>query len=177
MFDGWSWQELADKYGFEHLEIPYRKCIGVNAVALKRFFGIFRCISEDICTDEVIITDNQVKHIKERHPSVYETFNLCLEEMINFPDYKNSIITFMKIDEKEWNSLRWKISYPSTRRWLDRGNPRDAGEWYACQTVLIKTERRYVRTCRLVLFCGDMDSHKYRNKLIGEFKLWINKPH
>ena len=71
----------------------------------KRFFRIFRCISEDICTDEVIITDNQVKHIKERHPSVYEAFNLCLEEMINFPDYKNSIITFMKIDDKEWKRL------------------------------------------------------------------------
>ena len=33
--------------------------------------------------------------------------------------------------------LRWKISYPSKRRWLDRENPRDAGEWYACQTVLL----------------------------------------
>lgn len=25
----------------------------------------------------------------------------------------------------------------STRRWFDRGNPRDAGEWYACRTVSI----------------------------------------
>ena len=31
--------------------------------------------------------------------------------------------------------LRWKISSPSTRRWLDRRNPRDAGEWDACQTI------------------------------------------
>ena len=104
---------------------------------------IFRCISKDIRTDEVIITENQVNHIKERHPSVYENFNLYFEEMINFPDYiieaskpntalilkqialdnevfklvlrlatsgdnpeyKNSIITFMKIDDKEWNRL------------------------------------------------------------------------
>lgn len=41
VFDGWRWQELADKYGFEHLEIPYRKCIGVNAVALKKIFRDF----------------------------------------------------------------------------------------------------------------------------------------
>lgn len=34
--------------------------------------------------------------------------------------------------EHKGGYLRWKISYPSTRRWLDRGNPRDAGEWYAC---------------------------------------------
>lgn len=31
--------------------------------------------------------------------------------------------------------LRWKTSSPSTRRWLDRRNPRDAGEWDACQTI------------------------------------------
>ena len=24
----------------------------------------------------------------------------------------------------------------STRRWLDRGNPRDAGEWYACRIII-----------------------------------------
>ena len=104
---------------------------------------IFRCVSEDIRTDEVIITENQVNHIKERHPTVYEKFAFYFEEMINFPDYiiealkpstalilkqitldgemfklvlrlatpgdnpeyKNSIITFMKIDDKEWNRL------------------------------------------------------------------------
>lgn len=104
---------------------------------------IFRCISEDIYTDEVIITENQVNHINERHPLVYENFNSYFEEMITFPDYiieaskpntalilkqitlegqmfklvlrlatsgdnpeyKNSIITFMKIDDKEWNRL------------------------------------------------------------------------
>lgn len=104
---------------------------------------IFRCILEDIRTDEVIITENQVNHIKERHPLVYENFNSYFEEMITFPDYiieaskpntalilkqitlegqmfklvlrlatsgdnpeyKNSIITFMKIDDKEWNRL------------------------------------------------------------------------
>ena len=33
--------------------------------------------------------------------------------------------------------LRWKISYPSTRRWLDRGKPREMQEiWYACQTII-----------------------------------------
>lgn len=104
---------------------------------------IFRCISEDIRTDEVIITENQVKHIQERHPEVYEKFNLFFKEIIDDPDYiieaskpntalilkqitledemfklvlrlatsgdnpeyKNSIITFMKIDDKEWKRL------------------------------------------------------------------------
>ena len=33
---------------------------------------IYKCITEDIVTDEVIITDNQIQHIKDRHPKVYD---------------------------------------------------------------------------------------------------------
>ncbi len=47
---------------------------------------IYKCITEDIRTDEVIITDEQIQHIEERHPG----------------NYKNSIITFFKIDAKRW---------------------------------------------------------------------------
>lgn len=104
---------------------------------------IYKCITEDIRTDEVIITDNQIQHIKERHPNDYERFSEYFSEIVKEPDYiiespkpstalvlkeiiqadekfktvvrlatagdnpeyKNSIITFMKIDLKEWNRL------------------------------------------------------------------------
>lgn len=104
---------------------------------------IYKCITDDIVTDEVIITDNQIQHIKERHPNDYERFASYFADIIGDPDYivetnkpntalilkritieqevfktvlrlvtskdnqeyKNSIITFMKIDEKEWNRL------------------------------------------------------------------------
>lgn len=33
-----GWQELADKYGFKDLEIPYAKCIGVNSSMTRRIF-------------------------------------------------------------------------------------------------------------------------------------------
>lgn len=104
---------------------------------------IYRCVTEDIVTDEVIITDNQIQHIKDRHPNDYERFSEYFSEIVSTPDYiiesskpntalvlkeiqtadevfktvirlatskdnpayKNSIITFMKIDEKEWNRL------------------------------------------------------------------------
>ena len=104
---------------------------------------IYKCVTEDIVTDEVIITDNQIQHIKDRHPKDYERFASYLGEIVKDPDYiieatkpntalilksikkedevfktvlrlvtstdsqdyKNSIITFMKIDEKEWNRL------------------------------------------------------------------------
>ena len=104
---------------------------------------IYKCITEDIVTDEVVITDNQIQHIKDRHPNDYERFASYFDEIVKKPDYiieankpntalilkeirkenevfktvlrlatsndnpqyKNSIITFMKIDEKEWNRL------------------------------------------------------------------------
>ena len=105
---------------------------------------IYRCISEYIITDEVIITDERVGHVKERHPDDYEKYCEYLKEIVERPDYiieankrdtalilkqiieskekqfktvlrlktstdkpeyKNSIITFMKINEKEWKRL------------------------------------------------------------------------
>lgn len=103
----------------------------------------YSCVTEGITTDEVIITDVQIQHIKERHPDAYQLFNEYLEEVIQFPDYiieanrpctalvlkeiqkneehiklvlrlvtsadnpeyKNSIITFTRIDEKDWRRL------------------------------------------------------------------------
>lgn len=104
---------------------------------------IYSCITEDIKTDEVIITEERVQHIKDRHPNDYERYYEYLTEIIEDPqyivetaktntalilhefkqgtevfktvmrlktstdniEYKNSIITFMKINEKEWNRL------------------------------------------------------------------------
>lgn len=34
--------------------------------------NIYKCITTDIVTDEVIITDERIQHIKERHPNDYE---------------------------------------------------------------------------------------------------------
>ena len=105
---------------------------------------VYKCITEDIVTDEVIITDERIGHIKERHPNDYEKYCEYLKLIVEEPDYivetkkpntalilkeikesnerqfktvlrlttstdnpgfKNSIITFMKIDETEWNRL------------------------------------------------------------------------
>ena len=106
--------------------------------------NIYSCITKDIVTDEVIITDERIEHIKERHPNDYEKYYSYLQAIVVEPDYiieskrqktalilkeiveseekhfktvlrlttstdnpnfKNSIITFMKIDEKEWKRL------------------------------------------------------------------------
>ena len=114
---------------------------------------IYNCITKDITTDEVIITDKQIDHIKNRHPNDYELLNKYFEKIVEQPDYiieankpftalilkeiqidnkkfktvvrlatsndtpsyKNSIITFMKIDDREWNRIlkNKKILYKS----------------------------------------------------------------
>ncbi len=115
--------------------------------------NVFRCVTEDIVTDEVIITDERIRHIKERHPQDYERYAEYIKESVEAPDYiieankpktalilkeiqtehevfkmvvrlitstddvsfKNSVITFMKINQKEWNRLikNKKILYKS----------------------------------------------------------------
>lgn len=111
--------------------------------------NIYKCVTNDIVTDEVVITDNQIQHIKDRHPNDYERFAKYFSEIVSTPDYiieankpdtavilkeitdngerfqtvlrlctskepegyKNSIITFLKIDEKRWNRyLRTKVT-------------------------------------------------------------------
>ena len=114
---------------------------------------IYRCVTADIQTDEVIITDERVQHIKERHPNDFERYCQYMREIIENPEYiveankpksalilktftegedvfktvlrlitsdddpafKNSIITFMKIDDKEYKRLvkNKKVLYKS----------------------------------------------------------------
>ncbi len=47
----------------------------------------YSCVTEDIQTDEVIITNKQIEHIKERHPTDYERYFGYAKEMIENPDY------------------------------------------------------------------------------------------
>lgn len=49
--------------------------------------NIFSCISKDIKTDEVIITDERIQHIKERHPNHYEIIKPFLNDALSSPDY------------------------------------------------------------------------------------------
>ena len=48
---------------------------------------IYKCITNDLLTEDVVITENQIVHIKERHPNDYERFNQYFGEIIAKPDY------------------------------------------------------------------------------------------
>lgn len=49
--------------------------------------NIYKCVAEDIRTDEVIISDTQIQHIKDRHPNDYENYFKYAETIIENPDY------------------------------------------------------------------------------------------
>jgi hypothetical protein len=47
----------------------------------------YKVVSKDICTDDVIITDERVRHIKDRHPDDYERFAKYIPQIIADPGY------------------------------------------------------------------------------------------
>ncbi len=49
--------------------------------------NIYKCVTEDIVTDKVIITDERIQHIKERHPNDYENYSNYIRFAIEQPDY------------------------------------------------------------------------------------------
>lgn len=48
---------------------------------------LYSCVAPDILTDEVVITDERIAHIKERHPNDYEDYSAYIPQMIADPDY------------------------------------------------------------------------------------------
>ena len=63
-----------------------------NKGASVRYVGkldkkLYSCVTEDISTDEVVITDERIKHIQERHPGNYEKISPFLQEALEVPDY------------------------------------------------------------------------------------------
>lgn len=48
---------------------------------------IYKVVTPDIRTDEVILTDERIQHIKEHHPNDFETFADHLTLILQEPDY------------------------------------------------------------------------------------------
>jgi len=48
---------------------------------------IYKCITKDIVTEEVIITENQIQHIQDRHPDSFKKVMYNLKTALQEPDY------------------------------------------------------------------------------------------
>lgn len=47
----------------------------------------YSSVSKDIRTDEVVITDERVQHIKDRHPNDFERYSNYLKDIVENPQY------------------------------------------------------------------------------------------
>ena len=47
----------------------------------------YKMISSDITTQDVVLTDKQIEHIKQRHPNDYELYFDYMKEIVENPDY------------------------------------------------------------------------------------------
>ena len=66
--------------------INTKEVVGLHSVGnLKK--DIFSVISDDITTEEVIITDKQIEHVKQRHPMDYDEVMKYVSDAIKNPDY------------------------------------------------------------------------------------------
>ena len=59
--------------------------------------SIYSCITEDIVTDEVIITDNQLQHILDRHPEVYKEVTDYLNDIISVSYTHLTLPTILRV--------------------------------------------------------------------------------
>ena len=73
---------------------------------------IYKCVTPDIVTDEVVITDERIAHIQERHPGDYERFVSYIPQIINAPDFiveANKANTAVLLKEIEEQGDRFKL--------------------------------------------------------------------
>ena len=73
---------------------------------------IYQCVSPDIRTSEVIITEERIEHIRKRHPNDYERFCSYIPRMIAEPDYiveANKANTAIVLKEFSENGDKFKL--------------------------------------------------------------------
>ena len=72
----------------------------------------YKVVSNDIRTDEVIITEERIEHIKDRHPNDYERYVRYIPEVLSSPDYiieANKPNTAVLLKMVEDNGERFKL--------------------------------------------------------------------
>lgn len=47
----------------------------------------YKCVAQNIATDEVVITDERIAHIMQNHPGDYERFGYLMRIILEEPDY------------------------------------------------------------------------------------------
>ena len=73
--------------------------------------NIYSCVTKDITTDEVIITNERVMHITEHHPNDYERYCSYMRMALEQPDYilEDGPNTALILKEVSEEGLRFRL--------------------------------------------------------------------
>lgn len=82
---------------------------------------IYRAVSPGIRTAEVVITDERIAHIKQRHPNDFERYSGYLSRMLSNPQYiladpvpGTAVIVQEFLEENEHFRLILKLAVPES---------------------------------------------------------------
>lgn len=111
---------------------------------------IYKCITEDIVTDEVIITENQMQHILDRHPDAYTEIIDYLSDIICDPDFiiedkhDNTGLVIKRVKlEKEYAQMVLRIC-------TSDDNPNYKNSVISCWEISEKRLQNYLRNKRIL---------------------------
>ena len=84
---------------------------------------IYKCITNEHVTDDIIITEEQLLHIREKHPEVYQDMLRYVREILDNPNYilrdkrPNSGLVIGKVQRETGNGtlLVLRISTPDDK--------------------------------------------------------------
>lgn len=83
---------------------------------------------EKVVTDDVILTEERIKHIQEHHPGDYEKYGIYIPEIVNNPDYiiddnKNlDTVLYMKTIKENEKNIQIVVRLNTNEKEKDKQN-------------------------------------------------------
>ena len=112
--------------------------------------NLYKIISEDISSDEVIITDRAIEHIKNSHADDFENFSKYFSEIISSPDYileANKPNRALILKEIEFENKKLKLIL---RLQTSADNPEFKNSIVTFQHISDKRFNRYIKNSKIL---------------------------
>ena len=112
--------------------------------------NLYKIISENISSDEVIITDRAIEHIKNSHADDFENFSKYFSEIIAEPDYileANKPNRALILKEIELENKKLKLIL---RLQTSADNPEFKNSIVTFQHISDKRFNRYIKNAKIL---------------------------
>ena len=112
--------------------------------------NLYKIITKDISSDEVIITDRAIEHIKTSHPNDFENFSRYFTEIITAPDYileANVPNRALLLKEILFEDKKFKLIL---RLQTSADNPEFKNSIVTFQSISEKRYRQYIKNAKIL---------------------------